>query len=423
MMMKTSKWLRTAALLAAGTVLLTGCLQKQESAASLTGSGLKETGSTQVQVPWIATKNTTRINTSDPYEAAVLVSHTLWPAASDGSRPGGVVLVDPDDWRNALVSADLIHHPNNGPVLYAKKDQVPETTLRELKRLQPKGVPENNGVQVILVGEFTEAVQAQLKGYKLDRVTGSNPAALARNIDAYYAKTAGGLPDAVLVGSSDRPEFTLPAVNWIAHMPEPLLYTGKDELPPETAEALQARGGKATIYLLGPESVISASVASKLTAYGKVKRIAGKDAYEQSIAFAKYKDTETGFGWGITAPGHNLSLVAKDSPPALAIAAAPFSHLGKHAPLIWTDKTRLPDAVMSYVMSIQPKFTSTPSDGPFNHAWLTGAEGEITYAAQAELDEMLEIASASGAGHGASHGAPAKEQPATGSGGGSHSGH
>lgn len=381
--------------------ILSGCF---DQSAQPTPDANQSTGAPQnasmAKAPWLATKNTTRINSSDPFEAATLVSKTLWPATGADNRPGGVVLLDPTNWQTAAVSTDLIHFPNNGPVLFTKKDEVPEVTLSELKRLKPAGPKENQGVQVILVGDLDKKVEDQMKtlGLKTDRIQANNPADYAKQIDAYYAKVSGSLPESVVVGSMDSPEFTLPAVNWISHMPEPLLYVKKDEVPNETIEALKNRNGKANIYLLGPDSVVSSKVEEQLKVYGKVTRISGKDPYENAIAFAKFKDNSTQFGWGITTPGHNVSLVNKDS-IALAIAAAPFSHLGKHAPLLWTDKEKMPSSVMSYLMSIQPKYKMSPSEGPYNHAWLTGDENSLTPNAQSEIDSMLEITSQSGGGH------------------------
>lgn len=394
----------------ATALALTGCFNNNDSSSQQeghnTGVGQQE-GTTQsqpataVKSPWLASKNTTRINTNDPAEAAAVISQTLWMATSDDNRPGGVVLANPQDWQTTLASADLIHHPNNGPVLFVNKEGIPDVTLNELKRLKPKGVEMNSGVQVVLVGDLGQKVEDQVKelGLKTDKIAGGNPAAVAKAIDAYYTKTAGENPPSVIVGSMDSQEYTIPAVNWIAHMPEPLLYVKKDEVPAETIDALKTRGGKANIYILGPESVVSANVEKQLGEYGKVVRIAGNDPYENAVAFAKYKDPATGFGWGITTPGHNFSFVSKDT-PALALAAAPFSHLGKHAPLLWTNKAKMPDSVMSYVMSIQPKYKESPTEGPYNHAWLTGGDDALSAAAQGEIDTMLEIVSASGEGHG-----------------------
>lgn len=350
-----------------------------------------------VNTPWIATKNTTRINTSDPIEAAVLVSQTLWTSETESNRPSSIVLTDVSNWQIAAVSTDLIHHPSNGPVLFFDKSGLSDVTLKEIKRLNPKGAEGNDGVQIIVVGPIASNTEEQIKdlNMKIDKIDGDEPASVAQAIDTYYARVAGELPQAVIVGSVDSPEYTLPAINWIAHMPEPLLYVTKDEVPDATVKALQERQGNATIYLLGPDSVISKKVEEDLKEYGKVTRISGDTPYENSIAFAKFKDESNQFGWGITTPGHNLSFVTIDS-PALAIAAAPFSHLGKHAPLIFTEKAQLPDAVMEYTMILQPKFKNSPSEGPYNHAWITGDSETVTVGTQSQIDDMLEISPASG---------------------------
>ncbi|GGE18961.1 hypothetical protein GCM10011571_21090 [Marinithermofilum abyssi] len=165
-------------------------------------------------------------------------------------------------------------------------------------------------------------------------------------MDAYYAKTSGDLPQSVIVGSMDAPEYTLPAANWIAYMPEPLLYVGKDNVPKETVDAVKKRKNKAHIYILGPESTVTASMEKELNRYGKVKRISGKTPEENAIAFAKYKDNSTKFGWGITEPGHGLTFNRTDNVEA-AIASAPFSHMGKHTPNFCWTRERCPNLCTS----------------------------------------------------------------------------
>ncbi|OXM15492.1 ArsR family transcriptional regulator [Paenibacillus herberti] len=405
-----------AVLLLLSAVWLGGCTstrggghsgQGDHSAFMATGSGSGEsiaTGiSSGISMPWIATKNTTRINTASPVEAAVLVSRTLWPAQSKASRPGAVILADPTDWASAAAAAHLIHHPHNGPVLYVTGESIPSATLQELQRLQPTGV-KGSGVQVILTGKLEAGVEqaAEELGFKTTRVEGGNAAELAAAADAYFIQSAGEISEGVIIGSSDEEAFTMPAAYWSAHMPEPLLYVSGDRIPIATVQALQKRGGKASIYIIGPEKAVSAKLEEELSAYGNVTRISGKDAYENAIAFAKFKDNSTGFGWGVNEPGRNLTLSNVET-PQLALAGAPFAHLGKHAPLIWTSKNAMPGSVMEYVMSLQTKYEQSPADGPFNHAWLLGGTAQLTEAAQGELDAMLEISSASSAsdgGHG-----------------------
>jgi len=212
------------------SLILTGCLNNDEQ---------EKTEPLTVENAWIATKNTTRINSSDPYQMAVLTSQTLW-TTGENNRPGGVIIVNPEDWQVAAVSTNLIHFPNNGPVLYAKDDSIPKITLDELKRLNPKGSIENNGVQVILVGEFNNKSVQQIEelGFKVDTIIASNPYDYAKQIDAYYAEAAGSYPASVIIGSGEAAPYTLPAVNWIAHSPEPLLLVKENEVPQETQEAL-----------------------------------------------------------------------------------------------------------------------------------------------------------------------------------------
>ncbi|MNR67310.1 hypothetical protein D3C85_1912390 [compost metagenome] len=59
----------------------------------------------------------------------------------------------------------------------------------------------------------------------------------------------------------------------------------------------------------------------------------------------------------------------------------------------------MPESVMNYVMSLQPKYDQSPTEGPYNHAWLIGSEKSITLKGQGEIDNMLEIVSKSGEGH------------------------
>lgn len=381
--------------------LATSCLQNAAPASSATPVPTQSAAAGEpAAMPWLAMKNTTRINTSDPVQAAVTVSQTQWPSTEEANRAGGVILTETEDWRSGLVAADLIHFPFNGPILFAAKDQIPEATLNELKRLKPEGAGPNK-VQVIMVGNVPPRADEQLKdlGLRTERIQAGNPAALAAAVDEYFASMQGSLPPGVIVGSMDHAEYTMPAVNWIAHMPEPLLLVRKDEVPAETAAALQKRNGRARIYLLGPESAVSSQVEQQLKSYGIVTRIAGKDPYETAVAFAKFHDPSTGFGWSITSPGHNVSLVS-DSSPLLVIAAAPFSHLGKHAPLLWVTQDSLPPSVMAYFMEIQPKYKKSPAEGPYNHAWLTGDISLIPLKLQGSIDQMLEITSSSGNGGG-----------------------
>ena len=344
-------------------------------------------------------KNVTRLNTNDPVQMAVLTSQTIWPATHKENQPGAVILVPVNGWQISIASADLIHHPNNGPILFMNKDGIPEATLKEIKRLNPLGT--KDGTQIMVMGEVESSTLDKLKEYKVKQIKETDPAIFAKDVDKEYADITGKYPDSVIIGSSEEEGrlYTTPAVNWIAHMPESLLYVTKDKVSEATIEALKARKGKANIYVLGPEKIISKEVEKQLSKHGKVTRISGESPAENSIAFAKFKDEKTKFGWGFKKPGHGISFVSTETPD-LAIAGAPFSHMGKHAPIILLEKGKVSQPVYDLLATIKPEFKDDPTLGPYNHGFLLGNTENISFETQGILDEKLEIVQKNGEGHG-----------------------
>jgi hypothetical protein len=344
-----------------------------------------------------STKNVTRLNTDDPVELSVLVSQTVWPATHQENQPNGVILAPVEHWQATLAAADLIHHPNNGPVLLTKDKAIPNQVLNEIRRLNPLGT--KDGTQIFVIGNLPKQELDKLKRYKVQQIDATDDAELAQKIDQLYAEAAGNLPESVIIGSFEEKAklFTIPAANWIAHMEEPILYVGQNEIPEQTADALKKRKGKANIYVFGPESIISVEVEEKLKKFGKVTRISGDTPAQQSVAFALFKDKRTGFGWGLNDPGHGLSFVSTKSPD-MALAAAPFSHLGKHAPLIWLENGGITPEVYDLLAGLKPTFEDDPTEGPYNHAYLSGTEKLVSYQTQGMIDEKLEIAPKSGGG-------------------------
>ncbi|MGG0205811.1 cell wall-binding repeat-containing protein [Bacillus mycoides] len=344
-------------------------------------------------------KNVTRLNTNDPLQMAVLTSQTIWPATHKENQPGAIILVPVNEWQLGIASADLIHHPNNGPILFIEKENVPEMTLKEIKRLNPLGT--KDGTQIMVMGDVGASTLEQLKEYKVKQIKETDPAKFAKDVDKEYADITGNYPNSVIIGSSEEEGrlYTTPAVNWISHMPEPLLYTEKNKVPEATIEALKTRKDKANIYVLGPEKIVSKEVEKELSKYGKVTRISGETPTENSVAFAKFKDEKTKFGWGFTKAGHGLSFVSSKTPD-LAIAEAPFSHMGKHAPVVLLEEGKASQPVYDFLATIQPKFKDDPTLGPYNHGFLLGSSSDVSFETQGILDERLELVQESGQGHG-----------------------
>jgi hypothetical protein len=374
--------------------------------------------------PTYTTKTTTRIYGADPFEEAVSVTQHIWPAAvppndpsennNDPDRPWGVTLVTPDDPLTAISATPLIHFPDDAPILYVTSNGIPEITLNELKRLGDTGISRFNNVDAFLVGSAANSgVEKQLKsiGMKYVTVTGGDIPTLADNVDKLYGSIENpdtGVPTMpgynVAVGSMDGKDwqYVLPATHWVAHMPTGILWVHADSVPQPTIDALKRRGGMVNIYLFGGPNQISSAVAKQLAGYGRIVRVTNDDPVAfnappvdspeaTAIAFAKMYDPMGMFGWKITGPGHGFSLVNVDDWQG-AVASAPLSHLGFHAPLILTSSAAtLPPDLEGYFSSVSPFFLDSPADGPYNMTYVLGSWSQISWAQQARVDYVSEM--------------------------------
>ncbi|MCW2977178.1 MAG: cell wall-binding repeat-containing protein [Actinomycetia bacterium] len=377
-------------------------------------------------VPTIGTKTTQRLYGADPFQEAVSVTQHVWPAAvpenaptennNDPDRPWGLTLLTPDDPLTAITAVPLLHFPNDAPILYVTKTGIPQVTLNEIKRLGDTGISRYNNVDAFLVGAASNpAVQNQLKaiGIKYVDVTAPSVPDLANKVDQLYGSIENpdtGVPNMgngaenVMVGSMDGTDYRylLPATHWVAHMASGLQWVTKNSVPQATIDALKRRNGQARIYLFGGPEQISGTVAKQLAQYGTVIRVTNNDIVafnanpvdtpvDTAVAFAKMWDPGGQVGWKITGPGHGFTLVNINDWQA-AVASAPLSHLGFHAPLLFTDgPTQLPTAVDSYLSSVAPTYLTTPADGPYNMTYVIGSWSQIGWPQQAHVDYISEM--------------------------------
>lgn len=191
------------------------------------------TGDKAINTYTIVTKNTSRILGNNAEGISLATACMIWPATENGNRPKAVLIAPSESWQIQLAAVNLIHHPSDGPLLISSKENISEAVFSELSRLNPVGITDS--ITVITVGmSDTAGKQLRDRGYKIHEIKGDNPNKLAEDIDMYYSSISGELPNSVIVASSEQLEYTLPAGNWIAHMPDPLLYVTKDNIPPET---------------------------------------------------------------------------------------------------------------------------------------------------------------------------------------------
>ena len=381
-------------------------------------------------VPTVGTKTTQRLYGSNPFEEAVSVTQHVFPAVlpenapnennNDPDRPWGLTLVTPDDPLTAITAVPLLHFPDDAPILFVTRHGIPKVTLNEIKRLGDTGISRYHNVDAFLVGAAANSqVERQLRslGLKYATVTAQNVPALANTVDKLYGSiqnpdtgvpamgggtTGGGGPYNVMIGALGAYKYLLPATHWVAHMATGLFWVTKNSVPAATKDALKRRGGKANIYLFGGPRQISGAVANELSHYGTVVRISTDDnvafnatppdsAPKTAIAFAKMWDPQGMVGWKITGPGHGFTLVNEDDWQG-AVASAPLSHLGFHAPLLMTsDAKTLPSPLDGYLKSVAPTYTETPADGPYNMTYVVGSWKQVSWPLQAHVDFISEM--------------------------------
>jgi hypothetical protein len=375
-----------ALLLAVLAILVSGCGKAgpgTDPSPAATASGAPAATAATLGYPALATKNTTRVAGADATADAAAAALAVFPSTSAASRPAAVTLVDAADWHAAIAASVLVAPPVGAPVLLTAGTSLPASSADALKRLAPSGSTALGRAQVVRVGATPTP-----PGLRSTAVAGADPAALAAAIDRVATGAALEPSASVIVLGDDAPAYAMPAAAWAAKSGDPILFTGRDALPAATKAALR-RHGKPAIFVLGPESAVSASVARDLRAYGTVSRISGATPQAAAVAFARYADGD--FGWGITDPGHGL-VFADPTQPAAAAAAAPLASSGSYGPLLLTaDDGSLPDTVAQFLLDIQPGYDADPVRGVYNHAWLVGDVQAITEDAQSRIDALLEI--------------------------------
>ena len=350
---------------------------------SKSAKGDDEGAATNLGLPFIATKNTTRVAGADPIADAAGAARAVFPAATNDTRPSAVALIDARDWRAGIAGAVLASTPVRAAVLLSDGPKLPAASEEALKALQPTGSKSPGGAQLIRVGDV-----ARPAGLRTAEIDGRDPFALARAIDAFQTAARGSPSDRVVVVSADAPAFAMPAAAWAAKAGDPILFVRRDEVPAETKAALLAHD-QPHIYVLGPPSTVSAATLNALKRLGTVKRIGADDPIDNAIAFARYIDPS--FGWGVVDPGHGL-VFARTDRPLDAAAAAPLSVSGSYGPLlVVASSTSLDGALGQYLLDIQPGYTRDPVRGVYNHGWLIGDDRAISVATQARIDSLLEI--------------------------------
>lgn len=340
----------------------------------------------EIGFPAFATRNTTRVSGVDPTAAAAGVALASYPSQGGVGGPQAAILAPADSWQAALAATPLTADPLASPLLLGGPDEVPPITEQALAGLAPIGLDEADGAEVIAIGDVVAPADSETLA-----IDGADPAAIADEVDVQRAELTGVKdPDHLLVVSSEAPAYAMPAGAWAARSGDPILFADGNEVPEGTLAVVE-RHPDAPIYVLGPESVISAKALSKLEQKGaKVTRVGSEDPIENAITFARFVDGD--FGWNINDPGHGFT-IANTNRPLDAAAGAPLAAGGKPGPMLLTDDSEtLPTGLSGFLVDTQPGFIDDPTRAVYNHIWLLGDEDAISVAFQAQVDELTKLA-------------------------------
>ncbi len=335
--------------------------------------------------PLVATRNTTRISGPDPTADAAAAALATHPSAPDAVPLRAATLVPDDDWQSGIAASVLAGPPLRIPVLISQPGAVPDATSQALAQLNPRGIGRSGGVAV-----FSAGGAAAPSGFHVQKLPGDSPAQIANSIDQLRQRLVRAEPPHILVVSSDQAGYAMPAAAWAARSGDPVLFSGRNQVPSATLAALR-RHAAATVFVLGPASVISKATVSQIARVAaSVQRVGATGAAQNALLFARYSNGS--FGWNINDPGHGMELANADR-PLDAAAAASLASTGKWGPLLLTEEAdALPPELKSFLLDIKPGYATDPTRAVYNHIWLMGDATAIGGQVQAEVDELAELA-------------------------------
>ena len=258
---------------------------------------------------------------------------------------------------------------------------------------------------------FVVGAAASPEGYETLDLPGESPAALAAEL-AQLRERLADEPEHILIASSDEPAYAMPAAAWAARSGDPILFSGRDEVPAATVAALRRNDG-VPVYVLGPEEAISERAFKDIAHVSPgAKRVGETGAAENSVAFARF--TDGSFGWNINDPGHGF-VIANSERPIDAGVASPLSASGTWGPLlVATDGAALSEPLDTYLLDLKPGYADDPTRAVYNHIWLIGDTSALSVDLQGTVDDLAEVApvtSGSGAPEPSPNGGEAETEP------------
>ena len=329
------------------------------------------------------TLNTTRICGHSPIESAIQIARIGYI----NMKPNAVILVNKSETFDGIGAAPLVHFPINGPILFTDGKSLNEDTLNEIQSLSPKGY---KGIHVILVGNISKRVALELNsiGLKTHHVAGRN-----------HYETACMIPDLreefknILILSGEDYSEGISASYWSAHHGDPILFVQKNRIPDCTLDTIK-KYKHINVYIIGSTKTISKDVERHLSMLDNIKRLVrihGENPNDIAVNFSKYKDSKNEFGWARNYREGHVFTFGDLRYPMEIIAGVLFAHMGKHTPLLLSEKGMLPKEVKEYIKSVKPMPPKDMPKPPFLHGFIVGDTESVSYDGQIQIEDTLSI--------------------------------
>ena len=252
---------------------------------------------------------TTRLSGESAFDTMEHISKTAFP---DHSKYA--VLATSEGYWDAL-SASSLAGTLDAPVLLSKPHELPEQTIRELKRL---------GVEKVYIcgGEYalSSDIDAALQNMNIatERVSGAWASDTANEVARHVPDS-----DTAFLATSWGYEDALSAASYAYAHKTPLFLANyhTSALDADTLATMQEKGVK-TVYIVGGYDVVSPEVEAQLADAGiKALRIGGKTAYDTSALLARKlialgmhaNNMALATGWGYTDALTGAALCGKNN--------------------------------------------------------------------------------------------------------------
>ncbi|WP_310796066.1 cell wall-binding repeat-containing protein [Herbiconiux gentiana] len=247
-----------------------------------------------------------------------------------------------------------------GPVLLTRRDELPQATVEELRRLRPGRVVVLGGTAAVSAG-----VEKALGEFgSVSRIGGVDRFAVSAAISAKAFPS--GATYAYLASGETFPD-ALSASPLTGREPGPVLLTQKGTLPAAVGAEI-GRSKAQYVYVMGGEQAVSAAVVAEVSKIATVIRVDGPDRFAVSAAASKrsfrphtytvyvasgqaFPDALAGGPAAIVA-GSPVLLVTKDGIPAPI--AAELERLSPYRIVLLGGPNAVSDAVETQLESYLP---------------------------------------------------------------------